>query len=164
MSRVIPWSGLRSPAVGHITIINLDIAVIMRHNRYFIFGVFISSDNEITKKTNEYWILIIIIYFQRPIKTRRLKVDEDIRGKEKLGSNIKFMTNQKIMQGTSLIRILILMKSPIHRGISYCTLKDYQYTVIRGCLYITSAGITTKGRSKCWQTLLLKICWCIIYE
>ena len=49
--------------------------------------------------------------FQRPIKTRRLKVDEDIRGKEKLGSNIKFMTNQKIMQGTSLIRIL--MKSPI---------------------------------------------------
>ena len=51
------------------------------------------------------------LYFQRPIKTRRLKVDEDIRGKEKLGSNIKFMTNQKIMQGTSLIRIL--MKSPI---------------------------------------------------
>ena len=109
----------------------------------------------------EYWLLwnselsqnsisqTFINYFQRPIKTRRLKVDEDIRGKEKLGSNIKFMTNQKIMQGTSLIRILILMKSPIHRGISYCTLKDYQYTVIRGCLYITSAGITTKGRSKC---------------
>ena len=66
----------------------------------------------------EYWLLwnselsqTFIIYFQRPIKTRRLKVDEDIRGKEKLGSNIKFMTNQKIMQGTSLIRIL--MRSPI---------------------------------------------------
>ena len=55
------------------------------------------------------------LHFQRQIKTRRLKVDEDIRGEEKLGSNIKFMTNQKIMQGTSVIQIL--MRSPIEQDL-----------------------------------------------
>ena len=89
------------------------------------------------------------VHFQRQIKTRRLKVDEDIRGEEKLGSNVKFMTNQKIMQGTSVIQLS-------HRTRSYYTLKDYRCIVLQGCLYITSASsasITTKGCSNCWQTL-----------
>ena len=84
-------------------------------------------------------------HFQRQIKTRRLKVDEDIRGEEKLGSNVKFMTNQKIMQGTSVIQLS-------HRTRSYYTFKDYRCIVLQGCLYITSASsasITTKGCSNC---------------